>query len=402
MAGLIKTNKDVYTSYLFTVAKYDFSVYEKRIVYRLIELAQMEIEGLLLKDNLRKIHHQQKCVEITMPIASILKDERDENYTIAKKAFKTLSGKGLEYEDDDIWVFINIIAAPKFDKKRGTATFVVFDEIWQCLLNFTKGFRKYEMKTIMNFKSTYSMRMYELMSGQQTPLRYVDESFDDLCERFKIPASMRKPQAFETYILNIAQKELDEFSPYSFTYRRETIPSRGRTGQKVIGYTFFPVSIPKNRDEALERARLAAKVGNIAGRYGMLDQSVSAFLEHLGFTKEEINRNKELMVEAQKLFSPDGMIDKLDSIRRNALRKKFAVANMQGYLINGLKNAIKETGQTRQECYNGAMKSSAEDITQGQTTLTSSQQTQSQEPEPNRKNDITDMASLLADKFSCK
>lgn len=39
------TNKDVIQSYLMTVSKYDFSVYEKRILYRLVEAMQCELEG---------------------------------------------------------------------------------------------------------------------------------------------------------------------------------------------------------------------------------------------------------------------------------------------------------------------------------------------------------------------
>ena len=41
-------------SYVLTTAKYDFSPYEKRIMYRLIELDQKEIEGIKLKDKDRK------------------------------------------------------------------------------------------------------------------------------------------------------------------------------------------------------------------------------------------------------------------------------------------------------------------------------------------------------------
>lgn len=54
MARTIINNKQVFQSYVLTTAKYDFSPYEKRIMYRLIELAQKEIEGIKLKDNLRK------------------------------------------------------------------------------------------------------------------------------------------------------------------------------------------------------------------------------------------------------------------------------------------------------------------------------------------------------------
>jgi hypothetical protein len=343
MGELSRINRDVYTSYLFTMAKYDFSIYEKRIVYRLIDMAQAEIEGMLIKDNLRKVHKQQGNREVTMPIASILKNEKDENYTIAKKAFRTLACKGLEYEDPDIWVFINIIAAPKFDKKAGTATFIVFDEIWQCLLNFSKGYRKYELNTIMAFKSVYTMRMYELMSGQKTPLTFTNEAFESLCDRFKLPKTMRRPQIFEEKVLNMAKRELDEFAPYSFTYKRETIPWRGRIGEKIIGYTFYPVEIAKNRDPNLEESRLASKVGNIDGRYGMLEFEVSNLLHHLGFTREEINalENKKLFVRAQKELTTDGLIDGLERIRQSALRNK-KVTNFKGYIINGLKTMLNE------------------------------------------------------------
>lgn len=345
MNDLIRPNKDVYSSYLFTMAKYDFSIYEKRIVYKLIDLAQKEISGDLIKDNLTKVHKIDKNKEVTIKISSILKDEKDENYTIAKKAFKTLACKGLEYEDENIWVFINIIAGPKFDKKTGTATFIVFDEIWQCLLNFSKGFRKVELNTIMGFSSVYAMRMYELMSGQSSPLTFINDSFISLCDRFKLPKTMRRPQIFEDKVLGIAKRELDESSPYSFTYKRQTIPWRGRTGQKVIGYTFYPVKIEKNRDPKLEETYLASKVCSIDGTLGLLNIEVSNMLHHLGFTKEEINanKNKQLFVQAQKELSPDGLIDALEEIKQNALRNK-SLKNFKGYVINALKKTLVEKG----------------------------------------------------------
>ena len=37
--------KNIIQSYLVTSAKYDFNVYEKRILYRIVELLQCELEG---------------------------------------------------------------------------------------------------------------------------------------------------------------------------------------------------------------------------------------------------------------------------------------------------------------------------------------------------------------------
>ena len=154
---------------------------------------------------------------------------------------------------------------------------------------------------------------------------------------------MRRPQIFEEKVLNMAKRELDEFAPYSFTYKRETIPWRGRIGEKIIGYTFYPVEIAKNRDPNLEESQLASKVGNIDGRYGMLEFEVSNLLHHLGFTREEINalENKKLFVRAQKELTADGLIDGLERIRQSALRNK-KVTNFKGYIINGLKTMLNE------------------------------------------------------------
>lgn len=116
MARTIKGNELAIQSYIFTTAKYDFNAYEKRIMYRLVEFAQDEIKGIMIRDNMHKITPTIFGREITMPVADILRNEKDQNYTIAKKAFRSLAQKGVEYEDDEIWQYTSIISSPKIDK----------------------------------------------------------------------------------------------------------------------------------------------------------------------------------------------------------------------------------------------------------------------------------------------
>ena len=49
MARTIKGNELAIQSYIFTTAKYDFNAYEKRIMYRLVEFAQDEIKGIMIR-----------------------------------------------------------------------------------------------------------------------------------------------------------------------------------------------------------------------------------------------------------------------------------------------------------------------------------------------------------------
>lgn len=228
MARTIINNKQVFQSYVLTTAKYDFSPYEKRIMYRLIELAQKEIEGIKLKDNLRKIAPTNFGREITMPVSDILKDEQDKHYTIAKAAFRSLSEKHIEYEDDEVWSYTPIITAPEIKKNSGSVKFYVFDNIWRCLLDFTKGFKKYELITAMKFKSAYAMRFYELMSGQTKPLFVPLEGPDGLRERFYLQGKYEKVNDFRRKVIDVAKKELDESSPYSFVAKEE------KAGKKLL------------------------------------------------------------------------------------------------------------------------------------------------------------------------
>lgn len=327
MARTIINNKQVFQSYILTTAKYDFSPYEKRIMYRLIELAQKEIEGIFLNDNLRKITPTNFGREITMPVKDILKDEQDKHYTIAKAAFRSLSEKHIEYEDDEIWSYTPIITAPVIKKNCGSVKFYVFDNIWRCLLDFTKGFKKYELITAMKFKSVYAMRFYELMSGQNRPLFVPLEGANGLRERFGLQGKYKLTADFRRYVLDAAKAELDESSPYSFVAKEE------KEGRKVIGWTLFPVFFEDREDPALqEQARMAKVTARL-----QLESDVYDYLKFsFDFKANEINKNKKTLIEGQNRI-PDFM-GFLADLKNGA---RFA-DNPKGYVIGAIKKKLQE------------------------------------------------------------
>ena len=325
MARTIKGNELAIQSYIFTTAKYDFSAYEKRIMYRLIEFAQNEVKGIMIRDNLHKIEPTLFGREITMPVADILKDEGDKNYELAKKAFRMLSQKHIEYEDDEIWSFTPIITNPKIRKGEGVAKFYVFDEIWKCLLDFTKGYRKYELVTAMQFKSVYSMRMYELMSGQKRPL---EVSFEALKERFGVKDKYKLVGHFKKRVLDVAKKELDESSPYSFNYIEV------KEGRKVTGFKFFPTFNPEKQDPNLFQVEIRSKLSASA----QIGQEAYSYLRYsFEFKAEEISKNKKTIIEGEQKI-PDfiGFLSSLVGPSRTA-------KNRIGYVINAIKKKTAES-----------------------------------------------------------
>lgn len=325
MARTIKGSKNVVQSYIFTTAKYDFSTYEKRIIYRLIEFAQDEIKGIMIRDNLHKIEPTLFGREITMPISDILKDESDKNYTIAKKSFGALSEKFIIYEDDDIWQKTPIITNPKIKKNEGISKFYVFDEIWKSLLDFTKGYRKYELVTAMQFKSVYSMRIYELISGQKRPLEF---SIDYLREMFCIKDKYSNANDFKRWVLDIAKKELDESSPYSFNYIEV------KEGRKVVGFKFFPTFHPDKQDPELLQIEMRSKLSASI----QISQEAYSYLRYsFEFKAEEISKNKKTIIEGEKKI-PDfiGFLSSLVGPSRTA-------KNRIGYVINAIKKKTAES-----------------------------------------------------------
>ncbi len=101
---------------------------------------------------MHKIEPSDCRVKMTMPVASIMRDEDDHNYAKAKPALTSLSKKGPEYEDDKIWFYTGLIEHTNIDKGTGIATFHVYDPLWRAALDFTKGFNKYELITALKFK----------------------------------------------------------------------------------------------------------------------------------------------------------------------------------------------------------------------------------------------------------
>ena len=314
-------NKDVIQSYILTTAKYDFTVYEKRILYRLVELAQKDLQGKRLDVGYRidKTLFDDKI--ITMPIKSFLSSKEDTNYVQVKKALEKLNEKKIEYETAEKWQLIRLVEKPVIDKYNSTVQFEINPNIWLAILNFAKGYRKYELKTAMSFNSVYAMRFYELLSNVKTPIAY---SIDELKRMFAIENKYKKINDFIKRVIEPAQEELTEKAPYSFDYI--TL----KTGRKITAIKFIPIPLPENRDKELERKELQKQVSL---RWDLPSDVIQYLKFRYGFTDKEIKRNLSVLKKANE------EIDLLLFIAQK-YPKTQNKRNPKGYLINAIKDEI--------------------------------------------------------------
>jgi plasmid replication initiation protein len=315
------TNKDMIQSYILTAAKYDYSVYEKRILYRLIELMQQYTQGVQLNQKYTITKTLFNDIDISMPISAFLKNEKDFNHTRAKEALLSLNKKVIEYEDSERWGAFNLIERPEVYKTGDFISFRVSPTIAKAFLDFSKGYSKYELETAMSFESVYAMRFYELLSGQKKSITYTIESLKIM---FKLENKYKLNTDFIRKVIDIAKKELDKKSPFSFEY---TLIKRGRSFHSI---SFKPISHSQNRDVVLEAKRLKKQV---SVRHDLDVIIVKYLKENYIFSDDGVKNNIEILKEAQSKMD---LLYFLSEQKINASKK----SNPQGWIIGAIKNKL--------------------------------------------------------------
>lgn len=322
-------NKEILQSYILTTAKYDYSVYEKRILYKIVEQLQYLIEGKVLD---KRYSIQQGIFEnskkFTFPFSAFKKNEEDKNHYQIKKALFSLENKVFEYEDDEIWKTIRIIYKPEVFKQKEYISFVLSSEIIDCFLDFSKGFKKYELKTAMEFESIYSMRFYELLSNQKKPINY---TIDNIKEVFGISDKYKETKDFIKRVIEPAKIELDKCSPYTFHYEKI------KTGRKITSIRFIPIHQPQFEDESLKKKKVMKQMSN---RW-FIPKNIEDYLKYnYEFTDKELSNNLNLFENIYNNLSEEEFLDFLVELKEQSVL--YEIKNLKAYLIGSLKKRAEQ------------------------------------------------------------
>ena len=326
-------SKEIVESYIFSTVRHDFGIYSERLLLRLVELAQREIRGLDFKGgtSIGKVEiGEWGDAEVIIPVKDILSGDDDKNYTKAKAAVRNLMGRFLEYEDDQKYKATQILNEVDDDKVAGKMVIRVNRNIWRAMLDFSKGFRKYELETAVKLRGKYSLRIYKLVSKQTDPITY---TITDLRKMWGLTDKYKKVDDFIKNTVVSAKEELDRVSPYSFDFVLNAAKSaevnKGRKGRPAItSVTFFPVHRMANETTDAVRKQVDPSM--------LLDYEFYMMLKNkFDFDPQGIKANITLFDTAQKECD---ILEFMDSIAPAALR----AANIQGYVINAIRKHLKE------------------------------------------------------------
>lgn len=323
-------NKELIQSYIFTTAKYDFDVYEKRILYRVVEKLQHLISGKELKF---KYPVQEDLFGerlFTFDVTDFLNGEEDKNHSRIKKALRSLRDKTFEYDDGKVWEYLGIIEAPSLKHYEKTISFKVTPRVYEAFLDFSKGFKKFELELSMKFESVYAMRFYELFNNQKSPLTY---SIPQLKDMFGLSEKYNGKSGNTNFINKVvipAKLELDKHSPVSFNfkYKDRELKKAG----KIYNIIFIPYEIPKNRNEKIVEKNLQKETSL---RWDIPLDILNDLKRDFYFSEQEIKNNIEIFKEGVALPYYRDFYSLMKS-------KTITVKNPKGYFITGLKNDIEE------------------------------------------------------------
>ena len=328
-----RISKDIVESYIFSTVRHNFGIYSERLMLRLVEYAQNEIRGLDFKGgkDFRKISiGGLEEAEIIIPVKDILSGEEDKNYAKAKEAVRGLMNKFIEYEDDNTYKATQILNEVDVDKEAGKMVIRVNRNVWGAMLDFSKGFRKYELEVAAKLRGKYSLRIYKLVSTQRAPITY---TIEDLLKMWGLEEKYKKVDDFIKFTIVAAKDELDRVSPYSFDYvlnaSKTAEINKGRRGRPAVtSVTFFPIQRLAN--ETTDAVRKKVDPSILLGHeiYQLLTQK-------FGFDADGIRANSTLFDVAQKNCD---LIGFLYTISPAALR----AANVPGYVVGALRKHLRE------------------------------------------------------------
>lgn len=329
-------NKDVVVSWVYTWARQqEMSIHEQRIILRILEFCQDELKGVKIKDHLCKLEHNKYDVTIEMPASlAIFKNLEADTIT---ETLETLAKRYFKYEDDKRWWMCSFISSPEYIKGSGIMKFRVDNKIWDVWLNFSKGYRRFELNKALALPTTYSVQFYMLMSGSEKPISFTIEQFKEWLgiapEAYKRKDGKDRIDHLEERVIKPAQRALDESCPYTFTYSKiKQNPLNKRS--RVTGFTFTAKYQPQFRDEALESKVLQAKV---SASFAIRPEIYNYLRQQCGFSASDLNNTKEIWLQAQDVFE-----DPLLEIAMLKAKAREAKKTPQAFIVAYIKGKISD------------------------------------------------------------
>lgn len=312
-------------SFLLSVTRVRLSLYEQRILTKIVEHGQSAIKGLSSLQY-KYVENPFGNEEIEVPIRYIL-TEGSKDYKKVYDACKALMRRKFEFYEPKTKTYYadTVIHNVKHVVGTGKVSFMVSRLLYDVMFNFSLGYKAYDLEKALSLPTPYAVRMYVLLNNQTTPLTW---DVEKLKEMFGVADQYKQTRDFIKRVIEPARLALVHSSTNNFTY------SRVIQGRKVTALRFFPVKVKAKEEQTYSDLGKEGIVNYKAVQMVMRDE--------LGFTVKEMHANQRTLMQFAKMVNA---IEVLEAIKERTRRKRAD----KGYVINAMKSEIKYYTQAVKE-----------------------------------------------------
>lgn len=326
MSKIEKSKKDlqsmnVIQSYLTTIMRGEFSLYEIRIFIKIVELANHALKGKKVSPLLgTAVTVDGISCNCSIPIKSIMTPHSND-YTKVKTAVKRLTEKKFEMYDTEKrqWHYTRLLNDVSIAEGDGKLKFVAPVWLLEYILNFVDGnFSIYDLGTALALPTAYSVRMYWLTNSMTEPVTY---SVPMLRQMLGAEDKYAKTKDFIKRCIEPARKVLEERKLNGFDFNPVM------TKNKITAIRFKPI-----KRQEKQPAQLVAMAALSAWCAPALRNYLTTQCD---FTIKELSAHKSMLMNFTAV--PKWQNRLLDIVERQ--RKK---GKGKGYIIAGMRGVVDE------------------------------------------------------------
>jgi len=311
--GRVESNKITKANTLIE-ARYRLTIREQRLILMCISMLSPENEEF------PTVRFKVK------DIVEALELNTEAYYHELKSILKRLLSRVLEIPGEDGgYTLLHWVDSAEYIPKAGEIELRIHPKLKPYLLKLKERFTTYYLKAVIGLRSSYSVRLYELLKQYQSIGRR-RFSIEELKSLLKIePGEYRRYNHFKERVILQAQRELKEKTDIYFDFREI------KKGRKVVELEFTILENPKFKalKEKEEEAKVEEEKQRLRKRYEELLQKWEPYLERLKLRR--LSKAHAVFFLENSLLDPE---QTLEAIRADDLNP--LVRNPVGTLFSSL------------------------------------------------------------------
>ena len=164
-------------------------------------------------------------------LAKLTGNKSKDVYKIFKEACKTLKKRELMISNGHTDL-MNWVQTVRYIDRKGLIYIRFNHDILPYLTNLKDNFTSYNLKHVAKFKSTYGVRVYELIKQWCNTKNSIDITIEELKEIFQLGDKYQRTDILKRGVIEPALKDINTHSDLKVSYQNI------KTGRKVTGFKF--------------------------------------------------------------------------------------------------------------------------------------------------------------------